>query len=327
MVKKTILLTLSLIISLICLSPVSALEYYVPESFHYTFKEVKEVLDDYFDENNLSFQEGTSEYYTYLLEQLMFHSDQGLKSHPKYEIILDYASEYLFLYQNEEFMNDIKEVSLDETYSTEDFTVDLSKFSNKTIGEISRNIQKEEQLHIENYSNILPMSYSTLNVSKEIAYARQYAKSFNPKYKSYDSDCTNFASQCLVAGGLKMVKKDAIPEYLTLETTSQWYHENIYGTFFVSTSFIRVSDFYAYWQYKSGAVSHSSKGDCAARMQPGDMVILGRPSTKVKYHTIVITKGGSDGTFCAHTNPRLDEKFSNIDSSNYFTRLTFATGK
>lgn len=49
-------------------------------------------------------------------------------------------------------------------------------------------------------------AYSGKNAS---TYARQYWNSYNTSYPSYSSDCTNFASQCAVAGGETIVSLPA----------------------------------------------------------------------------------------------------------------------
>ena len=50
------------------------------------------------------------------------------------------------------------------------------------------------------------MSYNRDNV---VSYAKQYAYNYNPNYIDYatyegSSDCANFVSQCLYAGGIAM---------------------------------------------------------------------------------------------------------------------------
>lgn len=45
------------------------------------------------------------------------------------------------------------------------------------------------------------------NRNSAVEYARKWALGRNPKYANFDGmggDCTNFASQCLYAGGCKM---------------------------------------------------------------------------------------------------------------------------
>lgn len=61
--------------------------------------------------------------------------------------------------------------------------------------------------------------------AKAAAYALTYARTPNPAYKNFgDKDCTNFVSQCLVAGGIAQVPLDA----KTLETDKQdprnWFY-------------------------------------------------------------------------------------------------------
>lgn len=319
MIKKVIL---SLLVTIMCfmnLNNVFAVEQETPESFDYTLIEVKNILDDYFSENGIDLQEGTKEYYSYLLEQLMHHSDKQLTKHPKYEIILDYASEYLVLYQKEQ----TKIEKANKIATLQD--IDLSENLTKTIGEISNELTTTNKNNETIESNsIMPLAYSNYSPSKAVTYARKYAQSYNPSYKKFDSDCTNFVSQCLVAGGLKQVMKDPIPEYLILNTTTQWYHKNVYGAIFVSTSFIRVTDFFSYWKNKTGYVYYPSRSKCESEMKTGDVVLLARKSTGAKYHAIIISKGGTGGTYCGHTNPRKDAKFNTISSDVYFYRMRFA---
>ncbi|GAJ60454.1 hypothetical protein B23_3699 [Geobacillus thermoleovorans B23] len=51
------------------------------------------------------------------------------------------------------------------------------------------------------------MFYSTAiestSLDKAVEYARKWALSYNPEYKKYDNDCTNFVSQILYAAGFK----------------------------------------------------------------------------------------------------------------------------
>ena len=52
----------------------------------------------------------------------------------------------------------------------------------------------------------------TYNRDAAILYAQKWANSFNPQYPNFEkigvenSDCANFVSQCLFAGGLAMKK-------------------------------------------------------------------------------------------------------------------------
>lgn len=50
-----------------------------------------------------------------------------------------------------------------------------------------------------------PAGMSTTNKKKVVSYALKWGNSYNPNYKTYDTDCTNFASQALAAGGWKQI--------------------------------------------------------------------------------------------------------------------------
>ena len=91
-----------------------------------------------------------------------------------------------------------------------------------------------------------------------VDYAHKYAKKYNPEYRVPDSgsDCTNFVSQALYAGGLTMDPpsiRGTNPG--TTTTTEEWYYYNSPSAtadtpyeraVAVSTSWVRVEDLYTY---------------------------------------------------------------------------------
>ena len=107
------------------------------------------------------------------------------------------------------------------------------------------------------------------------AYAKQYAIHYNKDFDSWDSDCTNFASQCVKAGLKPMDSTDEKPQKggKINETSSKWYYKIGKGNKYVTTtSWVRCSGKHAfanYWdKYKVGAYkklenvySHASLGD------------------------------------------------------------------
>lgn len=75
--------------------------------------------------------------------------------------------------------------------------------------------------------NIDAIAYSGYNATNAVAYAHKYATYPNTQYRNFDSnggDCTNFTSQCVLAGGIP--------------ASSSWYA--------YSNSWIKVIDFFAY---------------------------------------------------------------------------------
>jgi hypothetical protein len=64
----------------------------------------------------------------------------------------------------------------------------------------SPNGGEEEFEHLQEYER----SAFTYNRLKAIQYAEQWWNSYNPRYKKFHNDCTNFISQCLHQGGAPM---------------------------------------------------------------------------------------------------------------------------
>ena len=61
------------------------------------------------------------------------------------------------------------------------------------------------------------------NPSLAIKYAKQYCKNYNPAYKRYKGlgcDCSNFVSQCLIAGGLDLRKCEGLDEKGSVKKTA-----------------------------------------------------------------------------------------------------------
>ncbi len=71
-------------------------------------------------------------------------------------------------------------------------------------------------------------SVPSLDRDAIVKYARKYALKLNPEYDHHDQDCTNFSSQCLLAGGLKMEydKEDvkSEPKIRHHKNNDKWYY-------------------------------------------------------------------------------------------------------
>ena len=99
-----------------------------------------------------------------------------------------------------------------------------------------------------------------------IKYALNYAENRNLNYPEFESNCTNYVSQCLVAGGMKMdkapeVSEDKIGVYE--ETIDLWYYQGKQFDsekpphFTVSNSFVKTEDFIDYWTQTRGYKIHT----------------------------------------------------------------------
>lgn len=270
----------------------------------YSMGMVKEILDVYLKSNDYDIVYGTTEYAEYLTEQLVEESDQKLQKDPNIELIMDYASIYL------------QEVS-------EGTDVRDNTFLEKKIAQFVNEYKKREKnYNINTFSSIGPMKkYTPSDATK---YARNWAKSYNPAYKQQSNDCTNFVSQILMAGGLMGVipQSGGLPSGICSDT-AYWYYVNQDQ---MSTSFIRVKDFYSFYSGRVSTSDTASKSAAISKVKEGDVVLLKRVTTGARYHAIYISKKTSNKAYyCGHTNPRLDQDFDTIsNSSNNFTIMKFS---
>lgn len=102
------------------------------------------------------------------------------------------------------------------------------------------------------------------NATSAAKYARRWGESRNPKFEDFRSaDCTNFVSQCLLAGGkAKTIPDDAMKKYCK-STTKYWYMIGPFGRYcniwYYSTAWSTVSHFYTYWTSKNRAKCYEYK--------------------------------------------------------------------
>ena len=145
------------------------------------------------------------------------------------------------------------------------------------------------------------MAYAVIPYNRENAvnYAKRWALSRNPLYTNYagiGGDCTNFISQCILAGSCEM---NFTP---------------IFGWYYLSptertASWTGVSFFYNFM------TQNQSNGPFASEVNEGglmlgDVIQLGR-TTDDYYHTLIVTGYSSDGYLVsAHTDDALDRPLS-----------------
>lgn len=156
------------------------------------------------------------------------------------------------------------------------------------------------------------MSLSTYDREAAVAYARQWALSRNPRYYDYDplgGDCTNFASQCIHAGGGVMNYKP----------TFGWYYNSANDH---SPSWTGVEYLYNFLTRRTGIGPVGREVDIS-RVQLGDISQFAGTSAHFS-HTQVIVEVGTrssldDILVCAHTYDSLDRPLSSYD----FLKLRF----
>ena len=130
------------------------------------------------------------------------------------------------------------------------------------------------------------------NRMRALAYARRWAFARNPlfnDYSPYGGDCTNFASQCVLAGSLVMNETP----------TFGWYYRSDGDR---APAWTGVAPFFDFMVGNEGEGPFGVEVT-AEQVLPGDIVQLGREADDF-YHTLVImeTEGEAGITVAAHTN-------------------------
>lgn len=110
--------------------------------------QIQDIFVDYLDERGLSLEPGTTEYYNYVLEQLLDHSDTELCNHDNYDLIHAYMAEYKLAYEdyllcssdtaplNADILADVNDCIVEDDNSQEIDFVLSENFLSKTIGDI-----------------------------------------------------------------------------------------------------------------------------------------------------------------------------------------------
>ena len=170
-------------------------------------------------------------------------------------------------------------------------------------------------------------STSSYNRANAVRYANTWYNARNSEYYSYSTDCANFVSQCLNAGGIKQTDS-----WHMKKTKKNWWY-NPLAWFFsnyrydwdVGSAWSKADDQYHYFKnnphnstlyvgpYDSISSVVSSNG-----IQAGDLLYFVENGT-VHHATIISSVSDSMIYFAGHTKSRFDEPLSgHIDSGGVF---------
>lgn len=114
------------------------------------------------------------------------------------------------------------------------------------------------------------------------------------------SDCTNFVSQCLLAGGVTQVKSGL---FLPHQKTSNWYYSDSKP----SHTWGGASNFYNHWKDRVGVA------DSTSQLGLGDVISIDFGSDGSSDHTVIIVSAGttdSTKTLAAHSTDRYNTYYS-----------------
>ena len=132
-----------------------------------------------------------------------------------------------------------------------------------------------------------------------VDYARRYALNYNPKYFHFagmGGDCTNYISQCLLAGGGVM------------------NYDKYYGWFYINKD-NRAPSWTSVKYFQRFLLTHNFPGFVAKvvpidQLDVGDIIQIRQNPTEFN-HTVIITRITSREIYvCAHSNDALDKPLS-----------------
>ena len=142
------------------------------------------------------------------------------------------------------------------------------------------------------------MKYGAYDREAAVNYARRWAFSRNPAYANFDEmggDCSNFVSQCLLAG----------TRIMNHTPVSGWYYYSLNDR---SASWTGVEYLYRFLTNNRGAGPFAARISRQA-LRPGDVIQLGRNDGSF-YHTLMVSSVSSGIRVASHSLDAFDRPLS-----------------
>lgn len=170
------------------------------------------------------------------------------------------------------------------------------------------------------------------DVQKAVAYARTYAFENNPSYGQFENNCTNFVSQCLVAGGIDMEGEPEISEktrWNISDRDTDWYSSSEICKsdglthYSMSQTFVKTDAFFAYFTEKRGYEltlyqnNHEGNKKCYEEMAAGDVLVLYNKDGAVVHLGLISGIGDKNAYYCGNTAERRDFSVFTINKETY----------
>ncbi|MBC1911208.1 DNRLRE domain-containing protein [Listeria booriae] len=309
-------------------------------------EEVEKFLLDYLKSTGNNAEINTDEFKEFATTQLLEDQDETLAAREDYPIISIYLSEYLNADTKKTIEIEVPDSS-EETFSfdapmddgqdsnslddflskikEEDIIIPAERMVDESISPLKKNetdsiedmneIAKQDEsssVSLERSPNLLKASgYSR---DKAVAYAKKWYSKRNGNYNSYNSDCTNFVSQCIYSGGKPEKVFKPVP-YGTKSTTSYWYSQHVYTkvysqrryvyykTIQVSSSWINVSDFHGYWKSRANVRTYTDVNSAIKFAKPGDVIQYKKKGASRYFHSVLAVEKKNGTVYTAsHTS-------------------------
>ena len=151
-----------------------------------------------------------------------------------------------------------------------------------------------------------------LNKSDAVAYARRYARSGNPEFiaRSGGSDCTEFVSQCMFAGGWGMVYTGDFREQ---RRNDRWFSLRRDNNIFRSFTWAGAQNFSEF----VGISGRGAQVSSAMQLDPGDVIQFRARAGGHIHHSMIVTgKTANDLLISQNSIALLDHPFSQVRARN-----------
>jgi hypothetical protein len=162
------------------------------------------------------------------------------------------------------------------------------------------------------------------NRSEARNYAHRHVFNYNPAYRKFSADCTNFVSQCLRAGGIPMVDAWWRPWF----DKDDWYYHRRGTDAFDSNnddtwswSWVKVRTLYDHTRARLGTQVSS-----AAELQVGDIAMLNlHDNDPANDHAMIVTGIDTEGRRLVtyHTTDTRDRRLDQIPGVQFYLRITY----
>lgn len=153
---------------------------------------------------------------------------------------------------------------------------------------------------------VKPTALSATNRQKAAVYARKWALSYNPSYKKYDLDCTNFVSQAMLQGGWK----EKFHVWVDYKWDTAWWYGGIPTN---SWTWSSAENFYR----MTKALNRSTTAKYVTDLRVGDLLQYKNKGSSTMSHSMVVTKkSGANIYLSYHSVNTLNKPFSALKNLN-----------
>lgn len=264
-------------------------------------KEAEIMLLNYLTTNGFNYDPFSIEFNDYIAQQILFDNDLNLTSHPNYNNIYVYMSEYYSALQ----------LHLVED-SEESFNLNNDLLNKTTFEIINNTIQENEESDFISGISSRTVSFGNLSLSKGKAYAKKYVNSRNTsKYNNFPSNCTNYVSQILFAAGAKeKAPKNWQQQKFINANKSYWYGRSTGKSHKTTSTFVNVVDFYNYWGGNRKEFSNKNWKNSISYAKEGDVIQYKNKAGKWFHAGFVYRKDKNNLYVAMNSSNYLERKLS-----------------